>query len=86
MCQSNEESRRLLLETESILKEMGVKYKLRSEVDENIPERILSIIRDEGFDCVVIGSRGTGGTKAWLLGSVSNKIATDARCPVLITK
>lgn len=40
----------------------------------------------EGYDIIVIGSHGYGGWREWLLGSVSNRIAHQAKCPVLIVK
>jgi len=40
----------------------------------------------EGFDLIVIGSRGLGMFKEMMLGSVSNKVLHHARCSVLIAK
>jgi nucleotide-binding universal stress UspA family protein len=34
----------------------------------------------------VIGSRGLGGIKGFFLGSVSDRVADKASCPVLIIK
>ena len=83
---SEEDSNILLKGTEEQLKEAGVKYELRSEQPRNIPGRIVYIADSEGFDAIFIGSRGIGGTKAWLMGSVSNKVAAEAHCPVVIVK
>jgi nucleotide-binding universal stress UspA family protein len=41
---------------------------------------------DEACDLITIGSRGIGGGKAWVLGSVSRKVIEDAPCPVLVIK
>lgn len=40
----------------------------------------------EGFDIIVIGSRGLGRFKEMVLGSVSNKVLHHAKCSLLIVK
>jgi nucleotide-binding universal stress UspA family protein len=42
------------------------------------------IERSEGADMLVVGTRGRGGFAGLLLGSVSQKCAQHASCPVLI--
>jgi nucleotide-binding universal stress UspA family protein len=79
-------SLRILNDLEPELKEAGVKYELRSERSNRPPEMILRIAKDEGFDLIAIGSRGMGGAKAWLLGSVSQKVVSEADRPVLVAK
>jgi nucleotide-binding universal stress UspA family protein len=49
-------------------------------------ETIASVVADEGFDMVVIGSRGLGGLKKMLLGSVSNAVAQQVAANVLLVK
>lgn len=45
-----------------------------------------NVILDEGKDAhmIVVGSRGHGGFKGLLLGSVSSAVAEHATCPVLV--
>jgi nucleotide-binding universal stress UspA family protein len=45
-------------------------------------ETILATADDIGADMIVLGSRGLGGLKGLLLGSVSNKVAHHAKCSV----
>ena len=40
----------------------------------------------DGADLLVVGSRGRGGIKAALLGSVSQHCVTHASCPVLVVR
>ncbi|HBH01951.1 MAG TPA: universal stress protein UspA, partial [Candidatus Rokubacteria bacterium] len=42
--------------------------------------------RELDADLVVVGARGRGGIERLLLGSVSERVLRDARCPVLIVK
>jgi nucleotide-binding universal stress UspA family protein len=82
---TDDESRYILSETEEKLKKSKVRYNLRSERTENVPKRILDIIKNEGYDCVVLGARGFN-AKDWLLGSVSTKIAAEAPCTVILSR
>ena len=77
---------RFLDDLEPELKKTGVKYDLRSERSNHPPSVILRIAGDEGYDLIAIGGRGLGGAKAWLLGSVSSKVVSEADCPVLVAK
>ena len=47
---------------------------------------ITSYAHREGFQLIVIGSRGLGRFKEVVLGSVSNKVLHHAKCSVLIVK
>ncbi len=49
-------------------------------------EEIVDLARLEGYDLVVVGSRGLGPVKEILLGSVSNRILHTAPCPVLVVR
>jgi len=84
--ESDDESRYTLKETEEPLLKAKLKHNLRSERTNNAPGRILEIIQKEGYDCIILGARGLGGAKDWLLGSVSTKIAAEAPCTVIISK
>lgn len=49
-------------------------------------DKIVETAREENSDIIVIGSRGLGGIKGLLLGSISNRVADHAPCPVLLVK
>lgn len=76
----------LLGDAEKSLKASKVKYEVRSERSNDPPHVILKTARDEGFDCIVMGSRGRGGAKAWILGSVSSRVVAESSCSVIVVK
>jgi nucleotide-binding universal stress UspA family protein len=47
---------------------------------------ILDLSKSIGVDLIVVGSRGIGGVKEFLLGSISHTVARHASVPVLIVK
>lgn len=47
---------------------------------------ITKISEEQNFDMVVVGSRGLGGFKKVLLGSVSNAVVQEAKTSVLVVK
>ena len=49
-------------------------------------DKIVEIANEGKFDLIVMGSRGTGGIKEFFLGSVSDRVTDEARCPVLLVK
>ncbi len=76
----------ILDDLEPGLKKAGVKYELRSERSEDVPSVIIGIAENEGYGLITMGCRGLGRAKAWLLGSVSQKVVSESKCPVLIVK
>jgi nucleotide-binding universal stress UspA family protein len=49
-------------------------------------QRILAIGEDVGTGLIVLGSRGLGGVKRALMGSVSDSVVRHAHCPVLVVR
>jgi nucleotide-binding universal stress UspA family protein len=49
-------------------------------------DKIVQTAEEEGFDIIVVGSRGLSGVEELVLGSVSDRVADRATCPVLIVK
>ncbi|HWJ04013.1 MAG TPA: universal stress protein [Verrucomicrobiae bacterium] len=50
----------------------------------NPPDKICQLAAEGGYDLIVIGSRGLGAIKGYLLGSVSDRVSHHAKCSVLI--
>ena len=50
------------------------------------PHEILAVAEQIGAGVVVIGSRGLGGLRRALLGSVSESVVRHAHCPVFIVR
>jgi nucleotide-binding universal stress UspA family protein len=49
-------------------------------------DKIVETAKNEDFDLIIVGSRGLGGVDDLILGSVSDRIADNATCSVLIVK
>jgi nucleotide-binding universal stress UspA family protein len=57
--------------------------KVEKAVAKGVPAQVL-VEKAEGADLLVVGSRGLGGFRGLLLGSVSQQCAHHAPCPVVI--
>ncbi len=53
---------------------------------ESIVGQIVDYADREKADLIVMGSRGLGGFKRMVIGSVSSGVVTHARCPVLVVR
>ena len=74
-------------ETESKAKKPGIHVKTEiPEAVSSIVETIVNHASKENVDLIVVGTRGLGGFKKLLLGSVSSGIVSHAHCPVLIVR
>jgi len=74
-----------LKRTIDALSHVGLSYDLKVSIGDPSVE-IREIANKEMADLIIIGSRGLGALKGVLLGSVSQKIAQTAPCPVMIVK
>jgi nucleotide-binding universal stress UspA family protein len=83
---SEEESGAILSEAKEILDQAEIKSELRSVKSNNPPQILSRIAEDEEIDIIVVGSRGLGRGKTFVLGSVSTKVVQDAPCDVLVVK
>ena len=51
-----------------------------------VPHEIVALAEDIGAGLVVMGSRGHGGIRRALMGSVSDAVVRHAHCPVLVVR
>ncbi len=81
-----EERKKILSEALKIFE--GKNITTRTIFEEGHPAHtIVNIGCDEGFDMIVVGSRGRGGLKKAFLGSVSSAVVQEAKnCSVLTVK
>jgi nucleotide-binding universal stress UspA family protein len=79
-------ARELLDEQEKKLEQTGVTI-LQAHLLRGPPDREIVHLADEiGAGLIVIGSRGQGGVRRALMGSVSDSVVRHAHCPVLIVR
>lgn len=73
--------------TVSMAKKKGVKAKPQtSETVGSVVQAISDYAAGEKIDLIVMGTRGMGGFKKMLLGSVSSGVVTHANCDVLVVR
>ncbi|MGG6312992.1 universal stress protein [Paenibacillus macerans] len=72
-------------EAKNRLQAAGLEPKV--EMEQGPPaESILDYAKKNGADLIVIGSRGLGGIREFVLGSVSHNVVQHAQIPVLVVK
>ncbi|MHC2336483.1 nucleotide-binding universal stress UspA family protein [Bradyrhizobium sp. USDA 4454] len=65
-------------------KEAGVSCET-SQVESGRPDQaIIAAAKDKGCDLIAMSSHGRSGLSAILIGSVTNKVLTQAKIPVLV--
>ncbi|WP_134704661.1 universal stress protein [Ammoniphilus sp. YIM 78166] len=74
-----------LKETEALLQAKGLDYELEVAWGDPASE-ITSHAKRGQFDVIVMGSRGLGRVSEVLMGSVSQRVLHESKCPVMIVK
>ena len=68
-------------------KELKPNLKISTVLEEGRPsDKIVETAKEGNFDLIVMGHRGLGRVKEFFLGSVSDRVADEAHCPLLIVK
>lgn len=68
------------------LKKEGVTYELKSERSTDAPLTITETAEKMNCEMIVIGNRGVGRLRGFLLGSVAEKVVSTSKRSVLIVK
>ncbi|MGQ9586706.1 MAG: universal stress protein, partial [Anaerolineae bacterium] len=72
-------------EPRKLLAASGVKAELLLRVGDPAQE-IVQAAKEGGFDLIVVGHRGLSPVKAFLLGSVSERVVAHASCSTLVVR
>jgi nucleotide-binding universal stress UspA family protein len=68
-------------------KELKPNLKISTMLKEGRPaDEIVETVKEGNFDLIIMGHRGLGKVKEFFLGSVSDRVADEAHCLVLIVK
>lgn len=81
-----QEAQKTLSGLESKLRQANISFKSDVLESVSITDAILSYSESNSIDLIVMGSRGLGGFKKMLLGSVASGVSQHSKCPVLIVK
>ncbi len=81
-----EAGNKIIRNAEELFREAGIAVDARLVTFEDPAEYILEVVKDEGYDLVVIGNRAEHQAERYSLGSISEKVARHAESPVLIVK
>jgi len=83
--QSTLEAEKITKEAAKVLEENNIDYEI--EILEGPAHKAILTVADvRKVDLIIMGSRGISALAGALLGSVSQKVATHAKCPVMIVR
>ena len=83
---SNEYTDTVLANRLSVVRENGLSGSGIVVRSMDVAGEILKLANSGAYSLIVLGSRGLSGLKSLLLGSVSTKVAKEAKCAVLVMK
>jgi nucleotide-binding universal stress UspA family protein len=82
-----ESQKKVLNEFSTIVRNRYPDIKFETRLEEGRPsDMIVDIARNEDVDLIVMGSRGMGGIRGWVLGSTSRSVVNSCTKPILIVK
>jgi nucleotide-binding universal stress UspA family protein len=77
--------RAYLTDAKEILAKAGVEASTVLKAG-NPTEEILDLADGEGYEVIVVGNRGVGGARRFLMGSVSDRVVRHSNKPVLVVR
>jgi nucleotide-binding universal stress UspA family protein len=80
-----EDHREMLRDAKAQLAAAGIEPELIEAIG-HPAETIVKAAEDEGYDMIVVGSRGLSGVRRALMGSVSSYVVTHAPCDVYVAR
>lgn len=84
--QFREEAQEELDTEEGMVREVGV-TEVQAHLKFGMPARtIVDLAEELGVGLIVMGSRGRGGIRRALMGSVSSSVVPHAHCPVMVVR
>ena len=84
--QSRDEAQKELDTEVDMIRENGVKD-IQAHLEFGIPDTAIIVLAEElRTGLIVMGSRGLGGVRRALLGSISDSVVRHAHCPVLVVR
>jgi nucleotide-binding universal stress UspA family protein len=83
---SEQRARELLDAEVEELRSVGGPLAQAHLVEGGVPQEIVGLAEEIGAGLVAVGSRGRGGIRRALMGSVSDSVVRHAHCPVLVVR
>src|SRR3712207_2900105 len=83
---SEHQARELLDAEAEKLRSLGVTQAQAHLVEGGVAQGIVGLAEEIGAGLIVIGSRGGGGIRRALMGSVSDSVVRHAHCPVMVVR
>lgn len=77
--------KKILSKAQKICTEQGIASKTILK-EGNIVNEIIKIAKNDNYNLIVVGSKGLGAPARFILGSVSQKLAVNSPCSILIIK
>ena len=81
-----EQARSALDRAANVAKEAGVSCETIQVENTQPHQAIIATAEDKGCDLIVMSSHGRSGLSVLLIGSVTNKVLTDAKIPVVVCR